>query len=93
MSRPNECPRVRYNAGDEDVLAVADGVDLELGAGKVFVDEHGIFDVLGEDDGHIFLDIGVVKGDDHILPAQHVGGAHQHGITNAIGGPKRLFGV
>ena len=38
---------VLHDAGDEVVLAVADGVHLHLGAHQVFVDEHRVFHARG----------------------------------------------
>ena len=83
---------VLHNARNQDVLAVADGVDLQLGAHQVFIDQNGILDLLRQNDGHIFLDIRVVKGDDHVLAAQHVGRPHQHRIPDPIGDLQGFLG-
>ena len=48
---------------------------------QVLVDEHRVVLLVGEDDGHVFLNILVAIGDDHVLAAQHVGGPHQHRIS------------
>ena len=45
---------VLHDAGDEVILAVADGVYLHLLAHHVLVDEHGVFDLMGGDDRHVF---------------------------------------
>ena len=57
---------------------VADGVNLDFHAGEVFVDEHRVILLMGEDDGHVFLDILVAVSDDHILAAQHIGRTHEN---------------
>ena len=82
---------VLHNAGDEDVLAVADGVHLNLHAGEVLVDEHRVILLVGEDDGHVLLDVLVAVGDNHVLAAQHVAGPHQHGVAQVPGSVQRLF--
>ena len=68
-----------HDAGDQDVLPVADGVHLQLHTHEIFVDKDGILNILGQNDRHVFPDILVAEGDDHILPAQHIGGSHQTG--------------
>ena len=83
---------VFHDARDEDVLAVAYCVDLELDAHEVFVDEDGVLDVVREDYRHVLLDIVVGEGDDHILTAEHVGRTHEHGITDAVSDLESLLG-
>ena len=83
---------VLHNAGDEDVLAVADGVHLDLHAGEVLVDEHGVILLVGEDDGHVLLNVLVAVGDDHVLAAQHIAGPHEHRVAQVPGGGKGLLG-
>ena len=38
---------VLHDAGDENVLPVADGVDLQLRAHQILIDEHGVLDARG----------------------------------------------
>ena len=83
---------VLHNARNQDVLAVADGVDLQLGAHQVFIDQNGVLDLLRQNDRHIFLDIRVIKGDDHVLAAQHVGRPHQHRIPDPVGDLQGFLG-
>ena len=45
--------------------------------------------VLG-DDAHILDDVGLGVGHDHVLAAQHVGGAHQHRQADLVGGSQGL---
>ena len=63
---------VFHDARDEDVLAVAYRVDLELDAHEVFVDEDGVLDVVREDYRHVLLDIVIIPRDDHVLTAEYV---------------------
>ena len=77
---------VFHDAGDEHILTIADGVHFQLDAHKVFVDEHRVFDLVGQDDAHVFFDVLVAEGDDHILSAQHIGRPHEHRIAQAAGG-------
>lgn len=48
---------VLHDAGDQDVVPVADGVDLDLTAGEVFVDEDRAGLLLAQDDLHVLLDV------------------------------------
>ena len=82
---------VLHDAGDEDVPAVADRVDLELFAHKVLVDEDGVLDLLRQDDVHIFDDVGVSVTHGHILTAEDVRGTQQRRITYLVCDLERLF--
>ena len=77
---------VLHDAGDEDVLAVADGVDLDLAADDVFVHQHGLLFV----DAHGVQEIvpqALLLGDDlHRSAAEHVARADEHGVADARGG-------
>ena len=83
---------VLHDAGDQVVMAVADGVYLHLGAHHVLIDEHGVFQPAGGDDLHVLHHILLRMGDDHVLAAQHVGGAQQDGIFQILGGFDRFLG-
>ena len=80
-----------HQSGDQDIGAVADRVNLHLLALQVLVYQNGM--ILGDavDDGHKFLDLCIGDGDLHALAAQHVGGAHQHGITKTVCHSLRFF--
>ena len=80
-----------HDAGDEYVGAVADDVDFQLLPHQIFVAEHGIFDVLRQNDIHIARNIAFGKGDGHVLPADDVGRTQQHGIPELFCRRKRLF--
>ncbi len=82
---------VFHDAGNQDVFPVADGVNLDFHAGQVFVDEHRIVLLMGEDDGHVFLDILVTVSNDHILSAQHIGRTHENGVAQFTGCGKGFF--
>ena len=67
---------VLHDAGDEDVLAVADGIHFDLLTHDVFVNQDGMLLSDLVDDADEFVDVLVVYGNLHSLAAQHVGGAH-----------------
>ena len=46
---------------------------------------------MAEDNVHIFADIIVGKGNNHVLAAQHVAGTHQNGVADFIGSFQRFF--
>ena len=76
---------VLHNAGDQDVFAVTDSVHFQFSTHQVLVDQHRILDFVAEDDVHIFSDIVVGEGDNHVLAAQHIAGAHQNGVADFVG--------
>ena len=43
------------------------------------------------DNAHVLGDIGRVVGHDHVLAAQHVGGAHQYGVADFLRGLQGFF--
>ena len=81
-----------HDAGHKVIGAVADGVDLALGAKDVLVHQHGMAHVhmLG-DNAHVLGHIGRVVSHDHVLAAQYVGRAHQHGIADFLRGLQGFF--
>ena len=81
-----------HNAGDEDVLPVEHAVHLQLPAHEVLVHQDGVLLDGHVDDLHELLDVPVGVGDLHALAAQHVGGPHQHGVAQLVGGIQRLLG-
>ena len=83
-----------HDAGDQEVLAVADGVHFALGAQNVLIQQHGVIHVhmLG-DDAHVLNDVCLGVSHDHVLTAQHVGGAHQHRQADLIGSGQRLVQI
>ena len=82
---------VLHDAGDEHVDAVADGVHFQLLPHQVLVAEDGVFDVLGEDDVHIAGDVVLREGDRHVLPADDIRRAQEHGIAERFRRPDRLL--
>ncbi len=83
---------VLHDTRDKDLLAVADSVYLKLRTGKVFVYQYRIFNILSKDYCHIFLYIGFIEGDYHILTAEDIARTHKYGITDPFGNIKSLFG-
>ncbi len=76
---------VLHDAGDQHVLAVAERVDIDFdGVFEEAVDQHGA--VLREGDGfaHVAAHAVFVVDDHHGAAAEHVAGAHQHRIADAL---------
>src|SRR5699024_9175424 len=76
---------VLHDAGDVDVLAVAHGVRLQLFAGDVMVHQHRL--VLADQHGglEVVAKRLLVGHDLHGPTAQHIAGAHQHRVADALG--------
>ena len=62
-----------HNAGNKDILAVVDGIDLDLTALNILIDKNRILNTLREDYLHVLVDVIVVESDDHILSAENIG--------------------
>ncbi len=76
---------VLHDAGDDDVGSVAEGVHVYFG--RVFeevVDEDGALLRIFDGGRHVLADFGVVVGDDHGAAAEHVAGADEDGIADAV---------
>ena len=73
-----------HDAGDEGVDAVADRVDLYLGAHQVLVHQNGVLLRDGIDNPDLLANVVVVVGNVHTLAAQNVGGAHQHRVAQLV---------
>jgi hypothetical protein len=81
-----------HDAGDVDVGAVAEGVDVDLGgAGEVAVEQDGGF--AGDHDGlgDVALELGHVADDLHRAAAEDVGGADHEGEADGLGRGDGLF--
>ena len=89
-----QLPHLLHDAGDEEVLAIADGVHLALGTHDVLVQQDGVvhIDVLG-DDAHVLDDVGLRVGHDHILTAEDVGRTHQNRQADLVGCGQSLFQI
>ena len=81
---------VLHDAGDEHIRAVGDDVHLQLRAHHVLVHEHGVVDALREDALHIRCDLVIVVDDLHVLAADDVRRAQQHGVAERLRGVQRL---
>ena len=75
---------VFHDAGDEDVVAVGNDVDLQLDTRQVLVHKHRVLDTAGEDPLHIGDSLCLAAGDGHVLPADDVGGTQQDGVTQLL---------
>lgn len=74
-----------HDARDEDVVAVADGVDFDLAAHHVLVDQNRVLDLVAGDDLHELAHVGFLVGDFHALTAENVGRTDE----NRIAKPRR----
>ena len=81
---------VLHDAGDEHVRTVGDDVHLQLRAHHVFIHEHGVVDALREDALHIRCDLVIVVDNLHVLAADDVRRAQQHGVAERLRGVQRL---
>ena len=72
-----------HDAGDEDILAVADGVHLQLLAHDVAIDQHRLVHVDLHGGLQVVAQALFVRDDLHGAAAQHVARTHQHRITDA----------
>ena len=81
---------VLHDAGNEHIPAVGDNVHLQLGTLHILVHQHRVLDAAGKDDVHVLFHVGVLVGDGHVLAADDVGGAQQHGVAQLVGGLQRL---
>ena len=73
-----------HDAGHEHVSAVADGVDLDLAAGDVLIDQHGLALAGAHGILQIVAQHLVVGHDLHGAAAQHERRAHQHRIAHRV---------
>ena len=73
-----------HNSGNQDILPVADCIDLQLGPHQVFVDQDGIFYFVFKDNLHIFMDIRIMIRYDHVLAAEYIAWTHQNGVSQPV---------
>ena len=73
-----------HDARDQDILAVADGVDLDLASHQILIDQDRIFDLRAGDDAHVLADVRLGKGDLHALSAEDVGRTNQNRIAQTF---------
>ena len=80
-----------HDAGDEDVRSVGNGVHFEFGAHEIFIAQNGVFYSLRQNDVHVAADVLFRKRDRHVLSADDVRGAKEHGIFQLFRGFERLL--
>ena len=73
-----------HNPRDQNIFAIAHRVYFDFLAHHVLIHQNGVFLLYSVDDGHIFLYVVIVIGNFHALAAQHIGGPHQHRISQLI---------
>ncbi len=83
---------VLHDSADDHVFAVGERVDIDLGGRfEEVVDEHRPLLRVFDRFFHVAVDGVVVVSDDHGASAEHIGGAHEHGIADAIGVGQGFF--
>ena len=80
-----------HYAGDKNILAVANSIDLYLSTHKVFVDKHGVFYLLRKNNVHILDDVRIAVTYRHILSAEYVGRTKKRRITYLVGNLQGVF--
>ena len=81
-----------HNTGDNEVLAVADCVYLYLRTHHVLVYKNGVFKLGRGDDVHVLRNVALAVRDYHVLPAENVARAQQHGVAEVCRRFERLLG-
>ena len=71
-----------HDTGNEDVSAVADGVDLDLFTDDILVDQDGLVRVDLNGGLQIVAELLLVCNDLHRAAAKHEGGTHQYGVSD-----------
>ena len=82
---------VLHNAGDYEIIAVANRVNLDFRSHHIFIDKNGIFQLVGGDYLHILRNVRVAVRDNHILSAENVRRTEQNGITKLVCRFQRFF--
>ena len=75
---------VFHNAGDQNFLAVADSVNLHLGALQIVVNQNRMLGRSLYSIGHVVAQLIIVIHDFHSTAAQHVGRTNHGGIANIM---------
>ena len=73
-----------HDARNQDVFAVANGVNFNLSTHQVLVDQYRIFNLGTGDDAHILADVRFLIGDFHALTAQYIRRTNQYRIAQTI---------
>ena len=82
-----------HDTGHEDVSAVTDGVDLNLLAGDVFVDQHRLVFVNFHSRFQIVAQLLLIGNDLHCATAEHKRRTHQNGIADPCGSGNTVFNL
>jgi hypothetical protein len=82
---------VLHDAGDDDLLAIAERVDVALDRiAQILVDQHRAVARDLHRGGDVVVELLFAVDDLHRPAAQHVAGAHQHRVADAVGDVHRL---
>ena len=82
-----------HDARHEDVLPVADGINLNLFAHQIFIDQNRVVDAVPRNYFHILGYIGVVISYYHVLATQNIRRTQQHGVAERICGSHCLLAL
>ena len=76
-----------HDTRDQDIFAVAYGIDLDLLADQVFINEDRVFLCDPVDDADEFIYIFIVDRDLHALSAKYIGRAYEYRIAKLVALP------
>ena len=73
-----------HDTRNQDIFSITDGINLNLTAHQILIDQYRIFNLGTGDNLHIFPDILFLIGNFHALTAQNVGRTYQNRITQFV---------
>ena len=79
-----------HDSRNKDIASVTDTIDLKLLSFHIFINQNRIFNSCAEDDFHVFFNIRRITGDNHVLSAKDIAGAHQNRVSDFFGRLKCL---
>ncbi len=92
VSGVNACPLdMLHDARDQDILAVADRVDLDFGSRQIFIDQNRMLLRIAVDNTDVLTDIIVADRNLHALSSQYIGRTHKNRIAELVGDLDSLF--
>src|ERR1700687_4913219 len=82
---------VLHDPGDDDCVAIGNGVDLDLDPLQVLVHQHGATRHGADRPEHVAAQLLTVADDLHRPASEDVGRTHQHGVARALRDPYRFL--
>ena len=75
---------VLHDTGYENIFTVTNCVNFEFCTGKIFIYQNRVFNILCQNNSHVFFNVFFIKGNYHILTAKHIRRAEQYGIADSF---------